>query len=76
MQERFVKIIQGVNKLIRQYAPDEYRESWQVSAQDGSVTFGSAYQNWGLSINIMKEKNFSFKDVYDFYEKDDPVGLR
>jgi len=76
MQERFVKIIQGVNKLIRQYAPDEYRESWQVSVQDGSVAFGSAYQNWALSVNIMKNKNFSFKDVYAFYEKDDPVGLR
>ncbi|SVD87026.1 uncharacterized protein METZ01_LOCUS439880, partial [marine metagenome] len=50
--------------------------SWQVSVQDGSVAFGSAYQNWALSVNIMKKKNFSFKEVYDFYEKDDPIGLR
>ena len=61
MQERFVKIIQGVNKLIRQYAPEEYKEEWQVSVQDGSVAFGSAYQNWALSVNIMQKNKFSFK---------------
>ncbi len=76
MQERFVKIIQNVNKLIRTYAPEEYKEKWQVSVQDGSVCFGSAYQNWALSIGMMKAKNLGFKDVYSYYEKDDPIGLR
>jgi elongation factor 2 len=75
MQERFVKIIANVNKMIRAYSPEEFKEKWQVSVQDGSVAFGSAYQNWALSVDYMKKKGVSFKDVYDFYQKDDMKGL-
>jgi len=75
MQERFVKIISTVNKMIKSFAPKEYKEKWQVSAQAGSVAFGSAYQNWALSVGYMKEHGVGFKDVYDFYEKDDMKGL-
>tara|TARA_Y100000034_G_C6898455_1_gene414754 strand:+ start:66 stop:1769 length:1704 start_codon:yes stop_codon:yes gene_type:complete len=76
MQERFVKIIKNVNKMIRDFAPEGYKEKWQVSVQDGSVAFGSAYQNWGLSVPMMQKKSFGFKDVYAYYEKDDMKGLR
>jgi len=70
MQERFIKIITLVNKLIMEIAPKGYGEKWQVNVQDGSVCFGSAFHNWALSIYYMKEKKITFKDVIEAYNKD------
>mgnify|MGYP003969140325 CR=1 FL=1 len=67
MQEKFVKIITNVNKLIKDIAPAQYKESWQVNVLDGSVAFGSAYHNWALSVPLMKSKGISFKDIIDAY---------
>jgi elongation factor 2 len=75
MQERFVKIITHVNKLIKEIAPEGYKEKWQVNVADGSVAFGSAFHNWALSFPYMKEHNISFKDVIEAYEKDDHKEL-
>jgi len=71
MQERFLKIITSVNKLIKDIAPKGYGEKWQVNVQDGSVCFGSAFHNWALSIPYMKKKNITFKDVIDAYLSQD-----
>ena len=68
MQERFVKIIANVNKLINDIAPEEYKEKWQVQVQDGSVAFGSAYHNWAMSIPFMQKSGMTFKDVIDAYQ--------
>jgi elongation factor 2 len=67
MQERFIKIITSVNKLINEIAPEGYGEKWQVNVQDGSVCFGSAFHNWALSIPYMQKKGITFKDVIDAY---------
>ncbi len=67
MQERFVKIIANVNKLIKDIASKDYGEKWAVNVQDGSVSFGSAFHNWALSIPYMKEKNVTFKDIIECY---------
>ncbi|PIN79795.1 elongation factor EF-2 [Candidatus Woesearchaeota archaeon CG10_big_fil_rev_8_21_14_0_10_34_8] len=67
MQQRFVKSITEVNRLIRQIADEEYGEKFQVNVQDGSVCFGSAFHNWALSIPYMQKKNISFKEVIDAY---------
>ncbi|MDD5133431.1 MAG: elongation factor EF-2 [Candidatus Nanoarchaeia archaeon] len=69
MQEKFVKIINDVNKIIMGIAPDEYKTAWQVSVEEGSVAFGSAFHNWALSLPYMKTTKLSFKDVIDAYEK-------
>jgi len=70
MQERFVKIIANVNKLIKQIAEKEYGDKWQVNVIDGSVCFGSAFHNWALSLSYMKKKGITFKDIIDAYEND------
>lgn len=70
MQEKFIKIINDVNRLIRQIAPEEYKEKWQVNVQDGGVAFGSAFHNWAVNFPYMKKNNISFKDVIDAYEND------
>ena len=69
MQERFLKIITAVNKLIMDIAPKGYGEKWQVNVQDGSVCFGSAFHNWALSIPYMQRKGITFKDVIAAYEE-------
>ena len=70
MQERFVKTITHVNKLIMAIAEKEYGSKWQVNVNDGSVCFGSAFHKWALSMDYMKKENITFKDVIDAYEKD------
>ncbi|MBS3153468.1 elongation factor EF-2 [Candidatus Woesearchaeota archaeon] len=67
MQQRFIKIITEVNRLIKSIAPDEYKEKWQVNVQEGSVAFGSAFHKWGLSVPYMQKNNISFKDVIEAY---------
>ena len=68
MQQKFVEIITSVNRFIEAMAPEEFKESWKVNVQDGSVAFGSAFHNWALSFSYMQEKGISFKDVIDAYE--------
>jgi len=69
MQERFIKIINHVNKLIRAIDPKN-GDSNVVNVADGSVCFGSAYHNWGLSIPYMKENSVSFGQIIEAYETD------
>ena len=66
MQKRFVKIINDVNKLLTKYAPKEFVKEWQLNVQDGKVAFGSAYNNWAISVPSMKETKISFKDIVDY----------
>lgn len=63
MQARFMKIIEHFNSLVYKIAEPEYRTKWQVSITDGSVAFGSAKDNWAMSLPFMKKKNVSFKDI-------------
>lgn len=76
MQERFMKTIANVNKLIKDLAEEEYGDKWQVNVQDGSVCFGSAFHNWALSLDYMQKKNISFKEIIDAYDKDDWSDLK
>jgi len=72
MQERFMNIITKVNRLIKQIDP---KTEWQVSVQDGSVCFGSAFHNWALSADFMAKKGVTFKDVIDAYTTGDHKEL-
>lgn len=64
MQKRFVRIITDVNKLLVKYSPNEFKQSWQLNVQDGKVAFGSAYNNWAISVPAMKTFGVSFKDIF------------
>ena len=75
MQNRFMKIITQVNKLIRQMAPPEFKEEWQVNVNDGSVAFGSAYCNWAISVPYMKDTGITFKDIIEYTEKNQSKEL-
>jgi elongation factor 2 len=69
MQERFMKIIADFNLLLEQIAEPEYRQKWKVNVMDGSVIFGSAKDNWAMSVAYMQKKGISFKDIIDLYDK-------
>ncbi len=61
--ERLLKLISDINKLIKRFAPPEFADKWQVSVQDGSICFGSAYKKWAISARIMEKYKVSFKDI-------------
>ncbi|ADP77444.1 translation elongation factor aEF-2 [Methanothermus fervidus DSM 2088] len=63
LQQRFVKIITDVNKLIRNMAPKEFKNKWQVRVEDGSVAFGSAYYKWAINVPMMKKTGINFNDI-------------
>lgn len=76
MQERFVQIIAGVNRLIQKYAEKEFASQWIVNVNDGSVAFGSAYRKWAISVPVMKKQKITFKDIIEYANqgKDDELA--
>jgi len=75
MQQKFIKIITDVNKLIKSIAPEEYKEKWQVNVQEGSVAFGSAFHKWGLSVPYMQKQGISFSDIIEAYNSEKQTEL-
>ncbi|RLG18722.1 elongation factor EF-2 [Candidatus Micrarchaeota archaeon] len=75
MQERLMKIIAGVNKLIKNYASEEFAEDWLISPEKGNVSFGSAFHKWAVSVPYMKKTGLNFKVIYDYASKEDHKGL-
>jgi elongation factor 2 len=75
MMERFKGTITKVNKLIRQFAPEEKKKEWQVSVADGTVAFGSAYHNWGITVPYMKKSKISFTDIFSYCHNEDQKTL-
>jgi len=69
MQERFIKIINSVNKYIDSIAPPEYKGKWLVGVQDGSVAFGSAKDRWAINFNTMQKEGIKFSDVVKYHEE-------
>jgi elongation factor 2 len=66
MQKRFTTIITEVNELIRRMAPEEFVDEWSVDPRDGSVAFGSGYENWAISVPYMQRTGVKFPDIFDF----------
>ena len=71
MQQRFMKLINDFNLLIEQIAESEFKNKWKVNVSDGSVAFGSARENWALSVPFMQKRGISFKDIYKVYDMEE-----
>jgi elongation factor 2 len=65
MQVRLGKVIDHVNKLIKNMNPDKFKSGWKVDASAGTVAFGSALYNWAISVPMMKKTGITFKEVYE-----------
>lgn len=66
MQDKLMKIIFGINKLITQYGPSDKAEEWLIKVDKGNVAFGSAYNRWAISFPIMQKNKITFKDIYKY----------
>jgi len=66
MQERLMKVINGVNKIITEYGPSDMKEEWLIKVDRGNVAFGSAYNKWAISFPVMQSKKITFKDIYKY----------
>ncbi|NLN44606.1 MAG: elongation factor EF-2, partial [Methanosarcina sp.] len=75
MQVRLGKVIDHVNKLIKNMSPEKYKAGWRVDAAAGTVAFGSALYNWAISVPMMKKTGVSFNDVYDYCKAGDMKSL-
>jgi elongation factor 2 len=71
IQERFVKIITEFNNLIEEIAEPEFKQKWKGNINDGSVAFGSAKENWALSMPFMQKKGITFKDILNIYQMEE-----
>ena len=70
IQERFVKLITEVNRLIAKNAPEQFRESWQVNPEKGSVAFGSAKRKWAVSVPQLKKTGINMKRVTELMQQE------
>ncbi len=66
MMERFQEQIKKVNNLIRAFAPEEHKSDWQVDVSKGTVAFGSAYHNWGITVPYMQKSGVNFTQIFEF----------
>ena len=76
MQERFVKIINGVNKLIDSFGPEEFKKDWTIAVDKGNVAFGSGFNKWAISYSTMKNFGINFQHIYDYCAKQDHKWLQ
>ncbi|NTW91977.1 MAG: elongation factor EF-2 [Methanoregulaceae archaeon] len=75
MQIRLGKVIDKVNKLVKGMNEEAYNKGWKLDAIQGTVAFGSALYNWGVSVPYMKKSGVSFKEVYDKCRQGDMKSL-
>jgi elongation factor 2 len=50
-------------------------KKWQVSVMDGTVAFGSAYHNWGITIPYMKKSGVSMTEIFEYCNNEDQKTL-
>lgn len=75
MQIRLGKLIDHVNKLIKNMNEEQFKKGWKIDASNGSVAFGSALYNWAISIPTMKKTGISFSNIYEYCMNNDMKTL-
>ncbi len=75
MQARLAGIVNEVNEKIKKLLPPELKDKWALKVETGNVIFGSAYNNWAISVPYMKATGINFKQVYEFCKNGDQKTL-
>jgi len=75
MQQRLSNIVNEVNEKIRKLLPDELKEKWALKVDTGNVVFGSAFNNWAITVPFMKKTGIKFKDIYEYCKNKDQKAL-
>ncbi|MHA1820897.1 MAG: GTP-binding protein [Promethearchaeota archaeon] len=76
IKEKLGRIINRFNKLIDIFSDKDYKKKWKVSAEEGTVIFGSALHKWGFTMEEIIKKKMSFKDIREKYEDDEWSDLK
>ena len=74
--ERFLNLINDVNKLMVKYGGEELAEKWKINVSAGNVAFGSAYERWAISSKIMEKYKVTFKDIFKLTAEGNMEKLR
>jgi len=74
MQMRLGLVIDKVNKIVKGLKPDEY-DKLKLDPVIGKVAFGSALNNWAISIPYMKKTGVTFKDIIEYCQADKQAEL-
>lgn len=74
MQMRLGLVIDKVNKIVKGLKPDEY-EKLKLDPVIGKVAFGSALNNWAISIPFMKKTGVTFKEIIEYCLADKQAEL-
>ncbi len=69
-------IVAGVNKLIRENAPEGLRKAWQVSFSEGTVAVGSAKDGWAFNMTTLQTLKLKPQDIFAKYDENDKPWLR
>jgi elongation factor 2 len=75
MQARLIKIINGLNKIVDQYAPADMKDEWAIGVAKGNIVFGSAFHKWAVSIKSMTKYSIKFSDIYNYCKAGDHKTL-
>ena len=75
MMARFKVQITKVNDLIRAFAPEEHKSDWQVDVSKGTVAFGSAYHNWGITVPFMQKSGINFPQIFEYCQNEEQKEL-
>jgi len=74
MQMRLGLVIDKVNKIVKGLKPDEY-DKLKLDPVVGKVAFGSALNNWAISIPYMKKTGIGFKEIIEYCKADNQAEL-
>ncbi|OGS43127.1 MAG: elongation factor EF-2 [Euryarchaeota archaeon RBG_13_57_23] len=75
MQQRLSNIVNEVNEKIRKLLPPELRDKWALKVETGNVVFGSAFNNWAITVPYMKKTGINFKQIYEYCKNQDQKTL-
>ncbi|NJD77265.1 MAG: elongation factor EF-2 [Candidatus Methanoperedens sp.] len=77
MQIRLGAVIDKVNKIIKGLKPDQY-DNLRLDPATGKVAFGSALNNWAISIPYMKKTGIGFKEIIEYCkaEKQNELAIK
>jgi elongation factor 2 len=75
MQQRLSNIVNEVNEKIRKLLPPELRDKWALNVETGNVVFGSAFNNWAITVPYMKKTGINFKQVFEYCKNQDQKTL-
>ncbi|MCP4762880.1 MAG: elongation factor EF-2, partial [archaeon] len=75
IKDKLNRIVKIFNQLILRFSQESY-DKWRVSAENGSVIFGSALHKWGFTLTQILEKKWNFENIYKKYNENEFEDLK